>query len=135
MDKGIVISTIIMFSTKIFSGTTLNLSHRISTRMKSDATTSTKDLYRIIDKLYKLLAWIGLLLFISVLITHKTKVFFGFSAILIMGYIYKYIYVTRNSQEAYKTNGTYAEHPFSIVMDISVNLGILLQSILIMMQN
>lgn len=134
MDKMIVILTIIMFSIKILSGTTLSLSHGILTRTKSDETTSIRDLYKAIDKLYKLLALIGLLLFLSVLITHKTQVFFGFSAMLIIGYIYKYIYVTRNSQEAYKANGAYIEHPFSVVMDVSVNLGILLQLVLIMIQ-
>ena len=134
MDKGIVILTIIMFSIKIFSGTTLSLSHGILTRIRSDEITPIKDLYKAMDKLYKLLAWIGLLLFLTVLITHKTQVLYDFSAVLVIGYIFKYIYVTRNSQEAYKTNGTYAEHPLSVVMDVSVNLGILLQSVLIMMR-
>lgn len=134
MDKLILLITITTFSIVILSGTTLNLSRIIQTKLKSDETTSNKDTLEGIGKTYKVLAWIGVIFYLTTLNLYENRVNFNIATLVLIGWIVKYFYVTSDDSDAYQMSGDFIEHPLSVTLDVLTNLGIAIQSILIFMQ-
>lgn len=134
MDKLILLITITTFSIVILSGTTLNLSGIIQTKLKSDETTSNRDNLEGIMKTYKVLAWIGALQYLSILYLFGTRINFTVATIVLFGYILKYVCITSDSKKAHVLKDKFIEHPLSVTLDVLTNLGIAIQLILIFMQ-
>lgn len=134
MEKIMLLATITTFSVLILSGTTLNLSQRIQTRLRSDKTTSNEDFFNAMIKSYKIIAWVGVIIYLTTLKLNETRVNFNVTTIVLIGCIVKYFYITSDDREAYLLNGEFVEHPLSVTLDVLTNLGIAIQSIVIFIQ-
>ena len=134
MERIALLTTIITFSVLIFSGTTLNLSQRIQTKLKSDESTSIKEFTDLMIKVYKILALVGVILYLTTLKLYENRVNLNIATLVLIGYIMKYFYVTSDDSDAYRMSGDFIEHPLSVVLDVFTNLGITIQSIIIIMQ-
>lgn len=125
MEITILLTTFVLCAIVIMFGSTLSFSQKLFSQISNRKMSKSKDIINI----YKTVSFVGILLYVIILKMFEKRVNFGIVTLILLGYILKYRYVILKEKRALLADEDFIENPFSVMLDLITNSGIVLQTI------